>query len=181
MAEQERALLDEVVPGGAAMAALARDEGVFRAVVDAFRAWDGESMAKLLERHQLADHCEVVCHWLRSKEAVILCLELAGPPPLREEQPPDPREFAELVAKLTADEAAVRLMVDAVQDRDVAAWKTLIDKHGIERFSHLLCHWVCTVHYRLVCDVVCSPARGAAAAARARAAGGGRGAAEPGA
>src|SRR3954451_10870614 len=157
MAEQDRALLDEVVAGTDAMATLARDEGEFRAAVDAFRAWDGESMAKLLARHQLADRCELVCHWLRSKEAVILCLELAGPPPLEEQQPPEPREFGELVAKLTADEAMVRLMVDAVQDRDVAAWKTLIDKHGIERFSHLLCHWVCTVHYRLVCDVVCSP------------------------
>src|SRR3954452_14591917 len=156
MAEQDRALLDEVVAGTDAMAVLARDEGEFRAAVDAFRAWDGESMAKLLERHQLADRCEVVCHWLRSKEAVILCLELAGPP-LRDEQPPDPREFAELVAKLTADEATVRLMVDAVQDRDVEAWKTLIDTHRIERFSHLLCHWICTVHYRLVCEVVCSP------------------------
>ena len=53
-----------------------------------------------------------------AKEAVLLCLELAGPPQL-EAEPPDPREFAELVAKLTADEALVRLMVDAVQDRDV--------------------------------------------------------------
>ena len=100
MAEQDRALLDEVVEGAAAMATLARDEGVFRAAVDAFRAWDGESMAKLLERHQLAQHCEIICHWLRSKEAVILCLELAGPAPLQDEQPPEPREFAELVAKL---------------------------------------------------------------------------------
>ncbi|WP_157592720.1 hypothetical protein [Solirubrobacter soli] len=156
MAEQDRALLDEVVAGADAMAALARDEEVFRAAVDAFRAYDGESMAKLLERHQLAERCEVVCHWLRSKEAVILCLELAGPP-LPDLEPPDPREFAELVAKLTADEAMVRLMVDAVEDRDISSWRALIDKNGIERFSHLLCHWVCTVHYRLVCEVVCSP------------------------
>src|SRR4051812_7542398 len=157
MADQDRALLDEVLVGANAMATIARNEEMFRGAVDAFRAYDGESMAKLLERHKLAEHCEVVCHWLRSKEAVILCLELAGPPPLREEQPPDPREFAELVAKLTADGAAVRLMVDAVQDRDVEAFKTLIDRHRIERFSHLLCHWICTVHYRLVCEVVCSP------------------------
>jgi hypothetical protein len=156
MADQDRALLDEVLVGAKAMATLARDEEVFRAAVDAFRAYDGESMAKLLERHQLTEHCEIVCHWLRSKEAVILCLELAGPPPVREDQP-DPREFAAVVAKLTADDAAVRLMVDAVEDRDVSAWSTLIDKHELQRFSHLLCHWVCTVHYRLVCDVVCSP------------------------
>src|SRR4051812_47856726 len=152
MAEQDRALLDEVVAGAAAMATLARDEGVFRAAVDAFRAWDGESMAKLLERHQLTQHHEIVCHWLRSKEAVILCLELAGPAPLQDEQPPEPREFAELVVKLTADDSIVRLMVDAVQDRDVSAWRTLIDKQRLERFSHLLCHWVCSVHYRLVCQ-----------------------------
>ena len=141
------------------MAALAKDEEVFRAAVDAFRAYDGESMAKLLDRHQLSAHCEIICHWLRSKEAVLLCLELAGPPPLRDESPPDPREFAQLVAKLTADDAMVRLMVDAVEDRDTSAWSTLIEKNDLRRFSHLLCHWVCTVHYRLVCDVVCQPLR----------------------
>ena len=90
MADQDRALLDEVLAGAQAMATLARDEEVFRAAVDAFRAYDGESMAKLLARHQLTERCEIVCHWLRSKEAVILCLELAGPPPVREDQP-DPR------------------------------------------------------------------------------------------
>ena len=157
MAEQDRALLDEVLAGSTVMAALAKDEEVFRAAVDAFRAYDGESMAKLLDRHQLSAHCEIICHWLRSKEAVLLCLELAGPPPLRDESPPDPREFAQLVAKLTADDAMVRLMVDAVEDRDTSAWSTLIEKNGLQRFSHLLCHWVCTVHYRLVCDVVCQP------------------------
>jgi hypothetical protein len=156
MADQDRALLDEVFTGAHVMATLAQDEEVFRAVVDAFRAYDGESMAKLLARHELSQHCEVVCHWLRSKETVILCLELAGPPPEREERP-DAREFAEVVAKLTADDDAVRLMIDAVEDRDVSAWRELISRHGIERFSHLLCHWVSTVHHRLVCHVVCSP------------------------
>ena len=85
MAEQDRALLDEVLAGATVMSALAKDEEVFRAAVDAFRAYDGESMAKLLDRYQLSAHCEIICHWLRSKEAVLLCLELAGPPPLRDE------------------------------------------------------------------------------------------------
>src|SRR4051812_48174557 len=128
MADQDRALLDEVLAGANAMARLAEDEGVFRAAVDAFRAYDGESMAKLLERYELAQHCEIVCHWLRSKEAVVLCLELAGPPPLEEDRP-DPRELAELTVKLTSDEVSVRLMVDAVQDRNVAAWQELLDRH----------------------------------------------------
>jgi hypothetical protein len=159
MADQtaDRELLNEVLEGAQAMAALAVDEEVFRATVDAFRAEDGESMAKLLDRHKLAERCEVVCHWLRSKEAVLLCLELAGPPPVEEQELPDVREFAKLVAKLTADEEAVELMARAVEERDRDAWHELIDKGDVARFSHLLCHWVSTIHYRLVCDVVCDP------------------------
>src|SRR3954451_3724794 len=156
MADSDRTLLDEVGAGAKVMASPARDEEVFRAVVDAFRAQDGESMAKLLARHKLADHCEVVCHWLRSKEAVLLCLELAGPP-RAEIEPPDPHEFAQVVARLTADEHALALISDAVQEREVDSWRSLIAKYELERFNHLLCHWVTTIHYRLVCDVVCSP------------------------
>ena len=157
MADADRELLDEVLSGAKAMAALARDEEVFRSIVDAFRAQDGESMARLLERHKVPVPCSVVCHWLRSKEAILLCLELAGPPPQLDVEPPDIREFAEVVAKLTADEELVELMANAVQERDIDSWRELIDKNDVARFSHLLCHWVCTVHYRLVCEVVCRP------------------------
>src|SRR5947208_2787253 len=147
MADQpdDRELLNEVLEGTRAMAALAKDEEVFRAVVDAFRAEDGESMNKLLARHDLAERCEVVCHWLRSKEAVLLCLWLAGPPPL-DQEPPDIRSFADVVARVTADEELVELLAQAVQERDQDAWKELIDKQQLLPFSHLLCHWVCTVY-----------------------------------
>lgn len=158
MADQvtERELLDEVLQGAQTMGALARDEEVFRAAVDAFRAQDGESMNALLQRHKLAERCEVVCHWLRSKEAVLLCLYLAGPPRL-DQEPPDVRAFAEIAARLTADEEAVELLAQAVQERDQAAWRELVDRYELHPFSHLLCHWVCTVFYRVVCELVCTP------------------------
>ena len=152
----DRVLLREVQEGAEAMALLAGDDETFRAAVDAFRAQDGESMQKLLARHELGERCELVCHWLRSKECVLLCLELSGPPPL-EMEPPDVREFAEVVAKVTADEEIVQQVVIAIEERDAAAWGALVERHELERFSHLLCHWACTVHYRLVCDVVCRP------------------------
>jgi len=148
-----------VLAGAAAMARLAENEETFRAVVDAFRAQDGESMALLLERHDLRGQCEIICRWLRSKEAVLLCLELAGPPPREDVEGPDPRAFAEVVAKITADEEMVELLANAVRERDASAWRELIEGNQLQRFSHLLCHWVSTVHYRLVCDVVCQPIR----------------------
>src|SRR5437879_2514464 len=103
----ERQLLTEVQSGAEAMAELAADDEVFRGVVDAFRALDGESMHALLERHNLLERCEVICHWLRSKESILLCLELAGPPRLTDEKPPEAREFADVVRRVTADEELV--------------------------------------------------------------------------
>jgi hypothetical protein len=153
----ERQVLAEVLTGAEVMAKLAADDEVFRAAVDAFRALDGESMHALLQRHGLLEHCEVICRWLRSKEAILLCLELAGPPPVADEKPPDAREFADVVARLTADEELVELLASAAQERDRDAWRELIETQKLERFSHLLCHWVCVVYYRLVCDVVCRP------------------------
>jgi hypothetical protein len=152
----DRALLTEVQEGAEAMALLAGNEETFRAAVDAFRARDGESMQMLLARHKLGERCEVVCHWLRSKECVLTCLELSGPPAL-EEEPPDVREFAEIVAKVTVDEELVQEIVIAIEERDHAAWGALVKQHELERYSHLLCHWACTVYYRLVCSVVCQP------------------------
>ena len=153
----ERQLLTEVLTGAEAMAKLAGSDEVFRAAVDAFRALDGESMHALLERHGLLERCEEVCHWLRSKESILLCLELAGPAVASDEQPPGAREFAEVVARVTADEELVELLATAVQERDRDAWRELIEKQKLERFSRLLCHWVSVVYYRLVCEVVCQP------------------------
>ncbi len=151
-----RMLLSEVQEGAEAMALLAENEETFRAVVDAFRAQDGESMQMLLARHKLSERCEVICHWLRSKECVLLCLELSGPPAL-EQEPPEAAEFAEVLAKVTANEELVQQVAIAIDERDSDAWGALVRQNGLERFSHLLCHWACTVHFRLVCDVVCQP------------------------
>lgn len=155
----EQQLLAEVLTGAEAMAKLAARDEDFRAAVDAFRALDGESMHALLEQHGLLERCEVICRWLQSKETILLCLELAGPPPATDENPPDARELADVVARVTADEELVELLATAVQERDGDAWRELIEKQKLERFSHLLCHWVCVVYYRLVCEVVCVPIR----------------------
>jgi hypothetical protein len=70
---------------------------------------------------------------------------------------PDPREFADVVSRVTADEELVELLATAIRERDAEAWRELIEKHKLERFCHLLCHWVCAVRCRLVCGYVCGP------------------------
>ena len=153
---EERQLLKDLVEGAEAIGRLAEDESTFRAAVDAFRAQDAESWAELAERLQLVERCEVICDWLCSKECFLLCLEFCGPPRL-EEKPPDIREFAQVVARVTADEELVELLANAVEERDPDSFAELVKGQELERFCHLLCHWACTVRCRLIGEVVCPP------------------------
>lgn len=149
----EREILEDLSAGGAAIGRLAEDEATFEELVKAFRAVDAQAFRAIAERLGLVDRCEVLCHWLRSKECVLLCLELAGPPP---KELPDIREFAEVTAKVTADRGLVELLAAAVERRDADAFRKLIESQDLQRFAHLLCHWACTIRWRLVCQVVCS-------------------------
>lgn len=138
-----------------AVGALAPDEDQFRGLFDAFRASDRDSYQRLLAQAKLAERCELVCGWLSSKECVLLCFELCGPPV--EVELPDPREFAEVLVRITADEELVERLATAVGERDRAGFQALVSQLEIERFCHLLCHWVCVVRCRLICNVLCSP------------------------
>lgn len=151
----ERGLLSELREGAEGIARLSENEESFRAAIDAFRALDGESLQALLERHGLLEYCRLICRWFCSKECVLLCLELCGPPRPEDEEAPNIREFANVVARVTADEELVELLATAIQERDPDAWRELIEKQELQRFCHLLCHWACAVRCRLICEVVC--------------------------
>jgi hypothetical protein len=140
---------------GEAIGAFAADEDSFRALYDAFRAWDADSFQRLLRERNIIERCQLVCQWVRSKECVLLCLELAGPPP--EGDLPDPLEFAQVVQRITGDEELVERLAAAVSERDREAFGALVSELDIARFSHLLCHWVCVIRGRLICRVVCAP------------------------
>jgi hypothetical protein len=134
---------------------VARDPVVFRSVVDAFEAGDNKLFQHLLADLKVGDDCDVICSWLRSKECVLECWEVCGPPPRQPVTVDQVVKFADVVANLSQDEFLTRRLVDAVQDRDSVAFKTVVADLGAEQICHLLCHWVSVVRYRLICEVVC--------------------------
>jgi hypothetical protein len=138
------------------MGIVARDPVVFRSVVDAFEAGDGKLFQHLLAELRVGDACEVICAWLRSKESVLECLEVCGPPPRQPVTVEQVARYAHVVSNLSQDEFLARRLVDAVEDRDSVAFKAVVAELGAEEFCHLLCHWVSVVRYRLICEVVCS-------------------------
>jgi len=132
---------------------LASDEDRFRALADAFRAEDADSFQRLLRESGLLERCEVVCEWLCSKECVLVCLDLCGPPP---EELPDIRQFAEVLVRITTDEELIERLAGSIAERDAAAFTSLVEELQIGPFCHLLCRWACSVRCRLICDIVCS-------------------------
>ncbi|WP_125610195.1 hypothetical protein [Specibacter cremeus] len=150
----DEALINDLAGAAQAIGAFTHEDA-FRSLIDAFRAGDRDSFRRLLEERKLVERCELVCEWIRSKECVLLCLELCGPP--TDIELPDPREFAAALVRITQDEELVERLAATVEHRDGDGFRALLAELKLERFCHLICHWVCTVRTRLLCRVVCSP------------------------
>jgi hypothetical protein len=139
-----------------AVARLASNETVFRAAVDAFRAGDGDSFTRLLTEAKALSYCEEICRWFASKECVLLCLELCGPPTVDLNVEQVAAATKEII-RLSQDEELVEQLASLVERRDASGWKAFVAKQKLGPFCHFICSWVCTIRYRLICEVVCRP------------------------
>jgi hypothetical protein len=139
-----------------AVARLAQNETVFRAAVDAFRAGDGDSFTRLLTEVKALAYCEEICRWFASKECVLLCLELCGPP-TADSGPEQVAAATMEIIRLSQDEELVEELASLVERRDASGWKAFVAKQKLGPFCHFICSWVCTIRYRLICEVVCQP------------------------
>lgn len=141
-----------------AMGKLAGDRRLFAEVVDAFRAQDPSRFQSALDRIGLLQRCRLVCQYLCSKHCVFICRKLAGPEQGSDELDVEEwRQFAELTAKIGADDDLLRVLVDAVDKEDAQAFQGLLDRLDARRFAHQLCHWLCLARCRLVCRILCPP------------------------
>ena len=141
---------------GLAVANLAKNDTMFRAAVDAFRAGDGDSFTRLLGQIDALPYCEEICRWFASKECVLECLELCGPATgdLTVEQV---AAAAVEIARISQDEELVETLADVVERRDVAGYRAFVKGQKLEPWCRLICHWVCTIRFSLICEVLCRP------------------------
>ena len=140
-----------------AVGRLAQDSGGFAAVVAAFESKDPNAFRWVLDRLEMLPYCELICEWVRVKMCVLRCFEICGPPP---EEIPSLEKFANAAVKLASNEKLLRRVVDAVSCGDRDAYSAAIQEGELREFCHLICHWVCSIIYRRVCEVVCRPTPG---------------------
>jgi hypothetical protein len=149
-------LAARAVRTGQAVARLAQDDVVFRGAVDAFRAGDADSFLRLLDRIKARPFCEDICRWFASKECVLECFELCGPP-TRDLTVDQIAAAAVEIVRITADEELVETLADVVKRRDAKAFKAFVQEQKLQAYCRIICHWVCTVRFELICEVLCQP------------------------
>jgi hypothetical protein len=142
-----------------AIGRLAQNSGGFAAVVAAFESKDPDAYRWVLDRLEMLPYCELICEWVRVKMCVLRCFEICGPPP-EDVGIPSLEKFANAAVKLASNEKLLRRIVDAVSCGDRDAYSAAIHEGELREFCHLICHWVCSIIYRRVCEVVCRPTPG---------------------
>lgn len=157
--DDRRELIADLRRATEAITVLAKEQEPFIAALEAFRQGDVEPFKLLVGQLGLSERCQPICDWLCSKECMRICFELCGPPTFDPPGPEELHELAQIVARITDDDKQLKRLVDAVEKRDRRAWATLVKEFGLERYCHVLCHWVCSVRCRLVCEVLCGPPR----------------------
>jgi hypothetical protein len=139
-----------------ALGKLSADPKAFQDALTAFRSGDKAKVRASLEKFELFRICDLLCGWFCSKECVLRCIEICGPPP-KGLAIPDVREFADATVRLTENAAALKRLLAAADKRDAKAFAAVLKELELERFCHLICHWICFVRCRLYCRVVCEP------------------------
>lgn len=149
----------ELKQSGAALASLAGEEDTLGALSEAFDKLDVHRVREALDKGRLFEHCHYICFWLCVWRCERVCRRFCIDLPI---QIPDPRELRELtlgVAKLAGTEGALERLLDATEKVDVQAFHGTLEKFQLTRYCHLLCHWICFVHCKRVCILICLPPR----------------------
>lgn len=150
-------LAARAVQTGQAVARLATDDVIFRAAVDAFRAGDTDSFLRLLTRVKATQYCEEICRWFASKECVLECLELCGIPKLDLTLEQIVAGTAE-IARVSANQEAMERLADIVERRDTQSFADFVKQQKLQEYCRLVCHWACSIHFGLICEILCGPA-----------------------
>lgn len=137
--------------------ALARDPQAFEEAFEAYLKQDADRFSAVLERLGLANRCERICYFFCRKHCVAICRRFC----LQEaDERPNPQEmmaFAQVLARLTQDEAGLRRLIAIFDAEDVEAWQRWVRENDFQRFCHQLCHFLCDVRCKLVCRDLCPP------------------------
>src|ERR1019366_9804643 len=108
------------------------------------RAGDGGSFTRRLGEGNALTYCEEICRWFASKECVLECLALCGPPSVDLSVDQVAAATIEIV-RISQDEELVERLADLVERRDASGWEAFVTEQKLGLLCHFVCSWVCTI------------------------------------
>jgi len=151
----QQAAISQLAAQADAVGKLAQDTGAFAATVAAFESNDPDAFRWVLQRLELLPRCELICEWIRVKLCGLRCFEVCGPLDPKVAVP-ELHDFAGALSQLASNQSVLRRVVDAVSCGDAESYQAAIAEVKLQSFCHLICRYVCSIHYRRICEVVCT-------------------------
>jgi hypothetical protein len=150
----------ELRAAGESIAAIVKKEEILNAVAKAAVSLDSETLQSAINGTPFASRCEFICHLICVWRLVWVCRELCDvrPPILTGAYAIEEAQNFALVAKqLASQPRALADLVNAVQNRNVEAYREILTRYNLGPYCWQVCAWVGAVTCFEFCIRVCPP------------------------
>jgi len=151
------ALTDARAAGKVVESVLA-NERAFAAISRAALTLDCEIARTAIEQAGFTAHCEIICELICVWRCAWVCLEFCvRPPPVLTGAYAidEAREFAIACLQLAGQPRVLGDLVQAVRNRDAAAYGEIVARFGLAPYCLQLCAWACSVTCLEFCVCIC--------------------------
>lgn len=150
----------ELHAAGDSISRLVKNEKAFDAVAKAAVAFNCETLQSAINQAGFTNGCEIICRLICVWRCVWVCRELCELPvpiltgayAIEEAQ-----NFALAARQLAGKPRVLGDLVNAVQNRNAAAYREIITRFGLGPYCWQVCAWVCSVTCHEFCICVCPP------------------------
>jgi hypothetical protein len=150
--------IDEMQNTAEIMARIARDQRVFKALVEAHEKEDSIAFQSELKKLGLLEYCQRICFWLCAKRLVATCQFIC---PVSEPKKPvtieEMRKFAQEFTRLSKDKEKLAVLLNAFERKDSKAFQEELKKSELLTYCRQICAWFSNVRCKRVCLILCPP------------------------
>jgi len=150
----------ELRAAGESLAAVLKNEKAFDSIAKAAIDLNCITLQSAINQAGFGSRCEVICRLICVWRCVWVCREFCEVPPpiftgvyaIEEAQ-----SFALAARQLAGQPRALADLVSAVQKRDAAAYREIVERFRLGPYCWQVCAWVCSVTCYEFCICVCPP------------------------
>jgi len=150
--------IDEIQKTAEIMARIAREQRVFKALVEAHEKEDTMTFQSELKKLGLLEHCQSICFWVCAKRFTATCQFLCPvSKPEKSIAVEEMRNFAQEFIRLSKDKEKLGRLLEAFERKDGKAFQEELRKSEMLTYCRQICTWFSNIKCRKICLILCPP------------------------